>query len=171
MLQAAYDDAVTLAEKSQNVAADNIGFTNYFGGEQADVQLRHFKDMMQDIGSPAKNYAVRFTCVDTKKSCASKSVMVADATPGSATDVKTIVACPAFWTAATTAYLLFNPAKITPSPPYRGMSTDPKDWCARAVKGDPNASARTNQFFATAGHSGKSDVTSLLLTIHLTWIE
>ena len=160
VLQAAYNDAVTLATASQDVTADNVGFTHYFGGDGADVQLTHFQNMMRAIASSDINYSIQFVCQDTGGVCSTTSVLVTDATPGSATDVKNITVCPSFWTGASTKYLLYNPSNTSPSPPYRDNTSS--GWCGkRAQGGDPNVSLRQNQFFATAGHSILHELTHL----------
>ena len=126
VLQAAYNDAVVLATTSQGVAANNAGFTHYFGGSLANVQLTNFQNMMKTIASG--NYAVQFTCQDTARVCKVDSVMVTDATAGSTTDVKTITVCSPFWTNPSTRYLLYSssPNDSGPTPPYRDDS--PSGW-------------------------------------------
>ena len=161
VLQKAYEDAGTLANQAQNVASDNKGFTHYFGGEKADAQLSHFQSMTKGIASSDDHYAIQFECKNLPD-CTSQSVFVTDATPGSATDVKIIQVCSSFWTAASTEYLLYDSSNTTPSPPYRNNDLSTKGWCRKvAANGDPNVSARVNQWFATAGHSVLHELTHL----------
>lgn len=159
VLQQAYDDAVTLATAAQDVAADNVGFTHYFGGPESGAQLTHFQQMMKGIVSGNNYYSIQFECQNTP-TCSSKSVLVADATVGGPTDVKVIEVCSSFWTAASTKYLLYDSAHTTPNPPYRPNDATSQGWCRKSTaNGDSNVSARTNQFFATAGHSVLHELT------------
>lgn len=157
VLRQAYTDARTLASKAQSVSSDNKGFTHYFGGTGADVQLDHFQKMMGAIASDDKYYSITFECKD-RPSCTDQSVLVTNAEAGGANDAKTIEVCDAFWTAASTKYLLYNGQKTEPSPPYRSQD----QWCRKSTaNGDSNVSQRTNQFFATAGHSILHELTHL----------
>ena len=59
VLKAAYANAQKLAgDLSGNVAADNKGFTHYFGGPEADIQLQQDKKMMQGIANSDINYNI-----------------------------------------------------------------------------------------------------------------
>ena len=159
VLQQAYNDAVTLAKASENAASDNKGFTHYFGGEKADVQLTHFQNMMKGIASTTNNYAIQFSCGNAKP-CKKGSIMVTDATPGSATDVKTIEVCNDFWTSSSTNYLLYDSGKTSPSPPYR--NNDDKGWCAKKTEDkEANVSKEKDDWFTTAGHSVLHELTHL----------
>jgi hypothetical protein len=160
VLEASYADAVRLATTAQNVNADNIGFTHYFGGFGADVQLAHFRRMMQGVANGANNYAIHFVCEDPQSVCSDTSVMVTDATRGTANTPKTITVCDSFWTGASTKYLLHRADKSEPTPPYRDDT--PSGWCQkRAQAGDPNVSRQPVQFFATAGNSVLHELTHL----------
>lgn len=157
VLRQAYADARTLAGKAQSVPSDNKGFTHYFGGTGADVQLDHFKKMMAAVSSDNKYYSITFECKN-RPSCTDKSVLVTDATVGGPNDAKTIEVCDNFWTAASTKYLLPDEQKTSPSPPYRSKT----QWCPkRAANGDSNVSQRNNQFYANAGHSILHELTHL----------
>ena len=161
VLQKAYSDASALANQAQNVALDNKGFTHYFGGNLPDIQLTHFQNMMRGVANSDNNYAIQFDCANIPD-CTPQSVLVTDATLGSATDVKVIQVCSSFWTTASTKFLLYDSSNETPSPPYRNDGTTLQGWCRKAAaNGDPNVSARTNQWFATAGHSVLHELTHL----------
>ena len=155
VLEQAYKDALTLANQAQNVLSDNKGFTHYFGGAKADVQLTNFQKMMANISNSKQNYAIQFECSNLPD-CTDQSVFVTDATVGTATDVKVVQTCPKFWIAASTKYLLYDSNKISPTPPYR--NNDKSGWCG---KGTDGLSTRRHQYFATAGHSVLHELTHL----------
>jgi len=159
VLQQAYNDAVSLATAVQNVAADNKGFTHYFGGDLPDKQLTHFQNMMKAIASSDNHYAINFECKNVP-TCGDDSNMVTTSDPGSATDVKLIQVCSKFWTGASTKFLLYDPTKTSPSLPYR--NNDASGWCGKKkLNDDPNVSSQRHQFFATAGHTVLHELTHL----------
>ena len=161
VLEQAIKDAFTLANHAQSVASDNKGFTHYFGGAQADSQLAHFQNMMAGIARLDNNFAIQFECSNTPD-CADNSVLVTDATPGSASDVKSVQVCPKFWTAASTKYFIYDSTKTSPSPPYRNNDNSLSGWCRKSTAGaKTDVSARTNQYFATAGGSVLHELTHL----------
>jgi hypothetical protein len=162
VLQEAYNDAIILATSANNVAADNKGFTHYFGGVKPDEQLQHFNAMMDAIINGNNNYAVEFNCVDTTNVCGPQSLMYTDPGVGEANDFKTIVVCPAFWTAISTKFLLGSPQKTSPSPPYRPRDKSSGGWCGMRREGeDLVVSAKIGDFFATAGTTVLHELTHL----------
>ena len=163
-LKAAYTDARTLASLGQNVAADNKGFTHYFGGAKADVQLQHFQRMLKGVASDDINYNIQFECENTPD-CSTDptqgSSFVTDSSPGNSGDQKIVQVCPSFWTAASTRFLLFDSNHAeNGSPPWR--NNDASGWCnKKTVNGQADVSSQQNQFFATAGHAVLHELTHL----------
>jgi hypothetical protein len=173
----AYNDAVALADAASNIDPTNQGFMHYFGGESVDVQLRHFHTMMNLIAHGAKPFAVEFNCVDSGKFCITTgsqiSVMFTDGTKGASNDFKTITACPAFWTAGSTEYLLgtgsstiggptIGEPKTSPNPPYRPRDNTNPGWCSKRKAGDDlNPSAWAANRYATAGTTILHELTHL----------
>jgi hypothetical protein len=165
VLVQAYNDAVRLATTAQSAAPDNLGFLNYFGGEDLELQHRHFQEMMKGVASNDMNYAIEFECRDVpscKQKITEQSAMVTTATAGGPNIVKTIEVCPAFWIGGGTAYLLDDSKRTRPSPPWRSTGDSRTDWCGKQdSRGDPNVSAREHQFFATAGTTVLHELTHL----------
>lgn len=162
VLQQAYNDAVTLANLAQGVDGNNFGFTHYFGGNKADLQLQHFQGMMAAIASSDTNYNIQFECENVPSCAGAQSVFVTDSTPGLANDQKIIEVCPRFWTAPTTKYFLYNSNTVSPTPPWRNNDASNQGWCGKSnANGDTNVSRRVNQYFATAGHSVLHELTHL----------
>ncbi|KAF2235757.1 hypothetical protein EV356DRAFT_499389 [Viridothelium virens] len=115
--------------------------------------------MMKGITSSTNNYAIQFSCGNAKP-CKKGSIMVTDATPGSATDVKKIEVCNDFWTSTSTNHLLYDSSKTSPDPPYR--SNDDKGWCAKRTEDkEENVSKIKDDDFTTAGHSVLHELTHL----------
>jgi hypothetical protein len=160
VLEQAHIDAVTMAKAAKDVAADNAGFTHYFGGTAADKQLSHFKDMMKAVASDTNYYSIQFECKDTP-SCADTSVMVTDATTGEAGDVKKIEVCPKFWTSPGTKYVLPRSSTTEPSPPYRAIDRTSTGWCQQNTGNGKDVSRRAQRYFITAGATVLHELTHL----------
>jgi hypothetical protein len=178
VLTEAYNDAVVLADAATNTAANNMGFTHYFGGNGAATQLQNFNSMMNLVANGVNIYAVEFNCVDSSNRCAPKlnqpSAMYTDVLVGGPNDFKTITACPQFWTSGTTRYLLgtsssstiggppIAPSKTSPNAPYRPRDNTNPGWCTKRREGnDPNPSAWKTNRYATAGTTILHELTHL----------
>ena len=163
VLEQAYADARALAASGQNVDVANKGFTHYFGGEETNAQHDHFKRMLSLIADNNNHYSIRFECEDIPDCANAQSVFVTDATPGNAGDVKSIQVCPRFWIAPTTKFLLPDDSKTDPpSPPYHPKNEAQQGYCRKSPQGDDaNVSARTAQYYATAGMSMLHELTHL----------
>ncbi|KAF2734898.1 hypothetical protein EJ04DRAFT_512195 [Polyplosphaeria fusca] len=156
VLEAAYADAVTLAETSQSISPGARAFLHYFGGASPEAQLDHVRRMFTGIAEETNRFTIMFECSGTGGDCPNvQSVANTDATVGEAGDEKTIHICNPFWTSASTRYLLHRDDQEEPSPPFRPATSS--GWCAMSGSN----SLRNAQFFATAGTSILHELTHL----------